>query len=326
MRLSFVGDVMLGRLVNEALRKETVIYPWGDTLPLFRRARVAVCNLECVISDKGEKRSATPKAFYFRSDTKNVEVLTAAGIKAVSIANNHALDYGVEALREMQTILTKAGIKFAGAGKSIEEARAAAVWEENGERIGFLAFTDNEPAWGATESRYGTNYAPVELGDPAVRVLVERVKQLRGGVEVLIVSGHWGGNWGYEPPKEHLELAHALVEAGTDIVFGHSAHVCRGVEIYQGKVIMYGAGDFIDDYAVDEAERNDRSMIFGVEGGRGKITAVYFYPTVIRAMQAKMAKGEDQTAIRQKMSQLCRDLGTETRWSETRGRLEVVGL
>ena len=116
--LLLVGDVMLGRLVNEVLKVEPPAYPWGDTLPLFQQANVRLCNLECVISDGGTPWSATPKIFHFRSDAKNVAVLQAAHIDAVSLANNHILDFDVEGLLEMRHHLEHAGIHAAGAGRA----------------------------------------------------------------------------------------------------------------------------------------------------------------------------------------------------------------
>src|SRR5437899_510711 len=122
MQLLFVGDVMLGRLVNDTLRKMPTDYPWGDTLSVFHRADIRLCNLECVLSDRGTPWSASPKVFHFRSDAKNVETLTVACIDAVSLANNHALDFGYEALVDMLNSLRAAGIQSAGAGTMLSEA------------------------------------------------------------------------------------------------------------------------------------------------------------------------------------------------------------
>src|SRR3990167_6854749 len=113
MKLLFVGDVMLGRLVNEKLRDAPAEYPWGDTLPILREADARICNLECALSDGG---SPARKAFTFRSDAKNVAVLKAAGINAVTLANNHTLDYGPEALADTLGILDQEKIRYAGAG------------------------------------------------------------------------------------------------------------------------------------------------------------------------------------------------------------------
>lgn len=113
MRLLFVGDVMLGRLVNRTLRREPAAYPWGDTLPVFQGADLRLCNLECALSDRGALWTA--KAFHFRSDAKNCAVLGTAHIDAVSLANSLALDYGAEALADTLTVLEAAGVRHAGA-------------------------------------------------------------------------------------------------------------------------------------------------------------------------------------------------------------------
>jgi poly-gamma-glutamate synthesis protein (capsule biosynthesis protein) len=121
LKILFVGDVMLGRLVNEFLKREPTAYPWGDTLPIFKRAHLRICNLECVISDRGSPWNVTPKVFHFRSDAKNTETLKSAGMNAVSLANNHVLDFEYEGMFEMMRLLDRAGISHAGAGANFEE-------------------------------------------------------------------------------------------------------------------------------------------------------------------------------------------------------------
>src|SRR5919109_1560337 len=138
MQLLLVGDVMLGRQVNAALARVRPEYPWGNTLPLFQQADVRICNLECVIADRGTPWSITPKVFHFRSDAKNIGVLQAAHIDAVSLANNHTLDFGYEALLDMLDILRTAGIHYAGAGRNIREASAPALWQTQGQRLGLI--------------------------------------------------------------------------------------------------------------------------------------------------------------------------------------------
>jgi poly-gamma-glutamate synthesis protein (capsule biosynthesis protein) len=159
-RLALVGDVMLGRLVNLALRHAPPEYPWGDVLPLLRSADALALNLECVISDLGEPWPG--KIFCFRSDAKNVEVLSRAGASAVSLANNHSLDYGSEALRECLALLAQRGIRSAGAGNSLDEARRPAVFPLGADSAALVAFTDNDPEWEAQAASPGTFYAPVD--------------------------------------------------------------------------------------------------------------------------------------------------------------------
>lgn len=324
MRLLFVGDVMLGRLVNEALRRLPPAYPWGDTLPVFEGADVRLCNLECALSDRGVPWMATSKAFHFRSDARNTAVLGTAHLDAVSLANNHALDYGAEALVDTLALLDAAAIHHAGAGRTLEEAAQAAVLATPAGRIGLLAFTDNEPGWAAGPSQPGVWYVPVDVADPRATQLLERVREARARVDVLIVSAHWGPNWGYVPQAEHVPFSHAVIDAGADVVFGHSCHVCRGIEIYRGRPILYSTGDFIDDYAVDAVERNDESAIFVVEAGGQRPCRLQVYPTVIDEFQARMAPPDRANAIASMLQRLCADLGTPADWHAAAGYLAIT--
>ncbi|WP_201362648.1 CapA family protein [Dictyobacter formicarum] len=323
MKLLLVGDVMLGRLVNDILKGISPAYPWGDTLPLFQDANVRLCNLECAISARGKPWSATPKVFHFRTDAKNVAVLNAAHINAVSLANNHILDFEYEGLFDTLHYLKHAGIHTVGAGATLGEASKPVIWEEQERKLGLIACTDNEPDWAASETDPGVWYVPTRIGDSRAQHLFEIVQRARADVECLIVSIHWGPNWGYEPPPEHQPFAHALIDHGADIVFGHSCHVVRGIEVYKNRPIIYCAGNFIDDYAVDEVERNDQSFIFLIELNGTTISRVFLYPTVIDNFQARRAKNNERTAIVTKMQQLCTQLNTVARWNEQEERLEV---
>jgi poly-gamma-glutamate capsule biosynthesis protein CapA/YwtB (metallophosphatase superfamily) len=152
MKLLLVGDIMLGRLVNQTLRHEPPEYPWGDTSAVFAAADFRLCNLECVMADRGRPWSVTPKLLHFRSDAKNMAVLQTAHIDCVSLANNHTLDFEDAALFEMLRIFDEAGIGHAGAGRDGVESSQAAIALVRGRRIGVIAFTDNEPGWEAEEA------------------------------------------------------------------------------------------------------------------------------------------------------------------------------
>jgi poly-gamma-glutamate capsule biosynthesis protein CapA/YwtB (metallophosphatase superfamily) len=324
MRLLFVGDVMLGRLVNEALRRGPPAFPWGDTLPVFQGADVRFCNLECVLSDRGTPWTATPKAFHFRSDAKSSAVLRAAHIDAVALANNHTLDYGDEALADTLAALDAAGIQHAGAGGSFDQAARPAVIATTAGRVGLLAFTDNEPAWEATPDQPGVLYVPVDVADARARHLLDHVRQTRQMVDFLIVAAHWGSNWGYGAPREHVVFGHAVIDAGADVVFGHSAHVFRGIEIYRRRPILYSAGNFIDDYAVDPVERNDESCIVVLETHQLDPQRLQVYPTVIEDFHARLAPDRWAADIARTLRRLCADLGTMTTWHADGGYLEAT--
>lgn len=322
MKLLFVSDVMLGRLVNRHLKGAPPEYPWGNALPLFRKGDLRICNLECVISDHGVPWSMTPKAFHFRTDAKNVEVLKRAGIGIVSLANNHTLDFEYEAMFEMLKFLDIEGIRHAGAGGNFKEASEPAICETAGVRIGFISFTDNVAEWAAAESVPGIYYVPLDIHDKRAQELFSRIQATKGKTDILILSAHWGPNWGYRPHPGHIPFAHLLIESGADIVFGHSCHVFQGIEIYKGRPILYSTGDFIDDYAVDEIERNDESFIFLVEFSGNELIRIRLYPTIIRSLQARLAEDLFARGIGARMQTLCRELGTRTEWNEEENCLE----
>lgn len=325
MRLLLVGDVMLGRLVNSRLRRESPAYPWGDTLPMFRGADVRICNLECVLADRGEPWAATPKVFHFRSDAKNVAVLQAARVDAVSLANNHSLDFGYQALSDMLALLDATGIRHAGAGRTLEEATRPAIVRTAEGSVGLLAFTDNEPSWSATPERPGVLYMPVgKPADPDAQRILSLVSETKATVDYLVVSAHWGPNWGDVPPRKHVRLGHALIEAGADVVFGHSAHVTQGIELYQRRPILYSTGDFIDDYAVDPVNRNDESCIFVLETQRHHLRRIELCPTVIEDFQARRAWGDRAEKIAGRIQRLSAALGTPMRWLPSAGYLEAA--
>lgn len=310
MKIALVGDVMLGRLVNKMLKDVSSEYPWGDTLPIFQDADLRICNLECVISDKGIPWSTTPKMFHFRTDEKNVHTLHAAKIDIVSIANNHVLDYEYEALERMLGVLDEQGILYAGSGRNLSEASQPAFCQIKNLKIALIAFTDNEPDWAAKTDMPGTLFIPTVLSDLRMQTLMKQIKTVRQDVDFLIISAHWGSNWGYKPPQEHLSVGHALIDAGADLIFGHSGHVFRGIEIYKERAIIYSAGDFIDDYAVDEEEKNDESFIFVLEQDEQGMRLV-LYPTCIDQFQAILAPPHRKKAILTKMKSLCKDLGSD---------------
>lgn len=320
MQIAFLGDVMLGRLVNDHLQTVAPAYPWGDTLPVLRRADLRIANLECVLADGG--KPAPGKVFTFRTDLKNVRSLLLAQIDLVSLANNHVLDYGTDALQEMLPTLDRHGILHAGAGTDLTSAARPAVCRVGGTAVGFVAFTDNQPEWEAAPGTPGVYYVPVTTHGQRVDQLLALLRRTKARVQLLIVSAHWGGNWGSDAPPEHRALARQLVEAGADVVFGHSPHVFRGVEVYRGRPIIYSAGDFVDDYAVDPEERNDLSFIFLMETDGGTPRALRLFPTIIAGFRVRLAvRSARDTADR--MARLCGDLGTGSSWNAGEGCLEL---
>jgi poly-gamma-glutamate synthesis protein (capsule biosynthesis protein) len=215
---------------------------------------------------------------------------------------------------EMLRLLDEEHIAHAGAGCNEVTAAEPAIMDVKGLRIGWMSFSDNEQEWQAKAGCEGILYLPVDVQDQNAEKLFELVRYTRERVNLLIVSAHWGGNWGYDPPPEHVKFAHALVSAGADIIFGHSAHVVRGVEIYHERPIIYSAGDFIDDYAVDPHQRNDQAFIFVIEVEGGIPMRLRLYPTVIEDCAARLALDFEASQIAGKMTERCAELGTTALW------------
>jgi hypothetical protein len=180
-------------------------------------------------------------------------------------------------------------------------------------RVAVVAFTDDMPDWEAGTLRPGIWYVPLKTGNPRFEHLLSSIDEVKKNSDLVIVPAQCGPNWGYFPLAEHVEAARLFIDRGADVVFGHSPHVVRGVEIYRTKPILYSCGNYIDDYAVDVFEPNDESCMFCLGGEQGRLRRIVLIPTIIREFQAQQALGAEQAQILRKMKGLCARLGTKTR-------------
>jgi poly-gamma-glutamate capsule biosynthesis protein CapA/YwtB (metallophosphatase superfamily) len=303
VRLALAGDTMLGRGVAQELGKrppQSLVAP--EIAEFTRTADVCVVNLECCISARGEP---VPKTFNFRAPPQAVETLVHLGADCVTLANNHALDYGIEALLDTFTHLREAGIRWAGAGEVVEEARAPVVLRG----LPIVAFSDHEAGFAARTDQPGIAYADIRGGLPGW--LLESAAR-------ALVCPHWGPNMTPAPLPYVRAAARSLCDAGANLVAGTSAHVPQGVE---GRV-LYDLGDFIDDYAVNPRLRNDLGLLFLVdleEDGPQRIEAV---PLRLEYAHTRLARGEEAEWIQRRFRAACAALGTEPR--EEAGRLVVT--
>jgi poly-gamma-glutamate capsule biosynthesis protein CapA/YwtB (metallophosphatase superfamily) len=319
--LALTGDVMLGRGVNETLRTVRPEEPWGDVQPLLDSADLRIINLECAITEHKQPWSLTPKVFHFRADPVATEVLKAARVDACSLANNHTLDFEEQGLLDTLRHLEEAGIRYAGAGRDAEEAARPALLEGG---VALVAFTDNEPPFAAGPDRPGTNYLPVSL-EPEVlrRVEVEVEAAREAGARTIVFANHWGPNMVQRPREIFRRFARAVVDRGVDLYYGHSAHLFQGVEIYDGKPILYDTGDFIDDYAVDPNLRNDRSFLFRVSVEGGDLKRLELFPVFLPYARVELARGAEREATLDLMLSLSAEMGTTFDRREDRLVLEA---
>jgi len=296
--LGLMGDVMIGRLVNETLRTVSPEWVWGDLLPLLRSTQCNFCNLEAALTTRG---SPQPKVFTFRSDPSHAEVLNQAHIQGVNLANNHVLDYGLPGLEDTFTTLDQAAIGRVGAGHTLAEACEPLLLKCHPFTLGVIGATDNEPGWAATSDQPGTRYLPI--GDASLLSLPQNV-------DWCAASLHWGPNMVERPPAAHRRFAHDLVQAGFRLIHGHSAHNFQGIEVLNRSLILYDTGDLLDDYAVHPDLRNDLSFLFLVEIDSQGPCRLACIPTAISNCQVNHAQGRDRDWALNRMVALSAELGT----------------
>lgn len=313
LTLAFAGDVMLGRYVNEVLKSITPAEVWDDLLPHLAQADLRIVNLECALTHHATEWTRSEKMFHFRADPDAVHVLQAAGIDACALANNHSLDFEVRGLLDTLHVLDAAGIRHAGAGGNAAEAAAPAMLEAHGAepcRVALLSFTDNEPAFAADAVHAGTNYLEIRPEEAILQRVADGIAQARAqGAELVVFSNHWGGNFVERPSPLFRDFARRVIELGADVYYGHSAHICQGIEIHQGKPILYDTGDFLDDYAVHPL-RNDRSCLFKVMFEQRRLKRIELLPVSLDVGYVGLAHGKEFEAICARMEMLCGELGT----------------
>ena len=314
LRLLFGGDLMLGRLAGDALLREGPDYPLGALAPLLRGADLAVANLECAISEPAERWHGAPKAFYFRAPPAAAQALVDAGIGLASLANNHILDYGAQGLQDTLRILDGHGIAHAGAGADLAAALAPTIVERQGVRIGMAAFCDHQDDFAATGGHPGMAWLDLQDEAAAIDAFARALAPLRAqGVRWPVLSLHWGPNMVTEPSPQQRRLARAAIEIGWKIVYGHSAHVFHGVELYKEGVILYACGDLVDDYLVVAEFRNDHQLLFELALGEDGLERIVMRPLFIRRCRVFPANSAQRAWIFERMGERCRELGTETR-------------
>jgi poly-gamma-glutamate synthesis protein (capsule biosynthesis protein) len=315
MKIALTGDVMLGRLVNQYVIQNRSVRPhalWGDVLPIMLAADIRLINLECVISDKGEEWRPTTKEFHFRAAPRALDFLQVAKVDGVTLANNHVLDYGTDALVDCLMLLDQTGIKRTGAGATSEEACVPALFRLPDARVAVVALTDNEPEWEATSTQPGVNYVSYKdrgLVEPYRSRIMQVFSSVRRQAEFVIVSAHVGPNWG-APSRSMQALAHEIIDMGADLYWGHSNHTPQGIELYKGRAILYSTGDFIDDYMVDKDERNDLSFLFVLEGESNRISRLRLYPTRIEDMSVRLANEQEWEFLKRTMQAKCKAFRT----------------
>jgi poly-gamma-glutamate capsule biosynthesis protein CapA/YwtB (metallophosphatase superfamily) len=254
--VALAGDAMLGRRVASAISSPRAPPLFSSEVEeAVRTADFFVLNLECCISDRGSPWPAPGKPFFFRAPPRAAELLARSGVDCVTLANNHALDFGAEALLDTIKHLSAAGIRYAGAGPDVSTARAPALLEHRSFRLAVVAAADHPADFAATAERPGVAFADLRSrGVP--EWLFATAAAAHAQTDAVLFSPHWGPNLTARPPA-HVRAAAAEIAPRVTLVAGHSAHAFHGV----GGNVIYDLGDFVNDY---ESVRPARNVLAGI--------------------------------------------------------------
>lgn len=349
MRIFFCGDVMTGRGIDQVLphpsdpaiheshirsalgyvalaeersgafqRPVDFRYIWGDALAAMDEMApdLRVVNLETSITGDGIPE---PKGINYRMSPANIGSIQAAKIDCCTLANNHVADWGMAALSDTVSALAAAGIATAGAGGDLGAAeRPALLYGRKGERVLVFAFgcaSSGVPDhWAAGEARPGVNFLS-DCGRRAIRQAISVIRRWRRAGDLAIVSIHWGPNWGYDIAEAHRRFAHALIDrAGVSVIHGHSSHHPIGIEVYRGRPILFGCGDFINDYegiTGYEAFRPDLALAYfvDIDDRTGELAYLEMMPFRLERFRLRHADARDVSWLAEQLDRQVRRFG-----------------
>ncbi|MGO4738996.1 CapA family protein [Bosea sp. 2KB_26] len=358
MRIVLCGDVMTGRGIDQALpcpcaprlheayvqsaidylrlaeeahgpipAPVSPTYIWGAALQELNQADARIINLETSIT---RSDAYVAKGINYRMSPENADCLTAAGIDCCVLGNNHVLDWGRAGLRETLASLERLRIRTTGAGRDAAQASAPAVLAGADARrvlvFSYASETSGVPRqWAASQTEAGVNLLP-GLSSATAAAIADLVAAARCANDVVVMSVHWGGNWGYRIPDEQRRFAHELIDrADIAVIHGHSSHHPKAIEIYRNRLILYGCGDFLNDYEGirgHEKFRPDLAVMYiaTLEPGNADLLALELVPFRIRSFRLVRPAEKDVAWLQQTLDRESRPFGTRI-GPASRGRL-----
>ncbi|MBW3592855.1 MAG: CapA family protein [Actinobacteria bacterium] len=235
--LAASGDVTFGARVLDAINRWGARYPWLSVAPVLRRADLATANLETAVSTRG---APVPKEYTFRGPPRALRAAARfAGMDVMSLANNHALDYGRVAFRDTLRYAREYGVATPGGGRDLSAARRARIRTVGGLRVAFLAYSDVRPlGFDATATRSGAAPAFPELIRPDVRAA-------KRGADLVVAWFHWGIERTFSPTARQRSLARVSFDAGADVVLGAHPHVLQPIRRTNTRLVAWSLGNFV---------------------------------------------------------------------------------
>ena len=320
------GYVQLAEQANGPIPKPVdYSYIWGDALALLTDIKpdLRIINLETSVTTSSDFWPG--KGINYRMHPKNIRCLSSAQIDCCILANNHVLDWGHAGLVETLDVIKQAKIKGVGAGKDHHQSETPAIFEIAGKgRLLIFAYgsaTSGIPvSWAATKDTSGVNLLP-DLSDHTVVRIKKEVEAIKQPGDIVLFSLHWGGNWGYTVSASERRFAHELIDtAGVDVIYGHSSHHAKGIEVYQGKLILYGCGDFLNDYEGIrgyEQYRGDLSLMYfpSFDPLSGRLVRLSMMPMQIKRFQTIYAAPSDAKWLVKVLNREGKQFGTQVKLS-----------
>jgi len=294
--LKVAGDLMFDRGVRKAIDEHGWEYPLELVAGFLSSADVTLANLESPLGVLG--RRLPGKLIWFRADPKMANALVQASIDVVTIANNHILDYDTENLLETLDILETHGVMYVGGGRNLEHAREPKIIERKGVKMAFVGYSEfahPDLFWSYSYPR--TFEAKEDL--PGVlpidkQYIAEDVKRARAlGAHIVIACFHWGMEDVNVPVPfrvDQREIARYAIDSGVDLVLGFHPHALQGIEVYQGKYIVYSMGNFVMDQK-REIQRESMILTFGLT--RDGIKSLEVTPVYITDCRPHILEGAD---------------------------------
>lgn len=315
------GYVVIAEQINGRIpRPVSYDYIWGDAIAELNRVSpdLKIINLETSVTTSDDFWGG--KHIHYRMHPANVDCLTVSNIDFCSLANNHVLDFGYSGLTETLSILQAAGLKTAGAGQILKEAQTAAIIEVAGKgRVIIFSFGTTtsgiQLSWAAREDRPGVNLLR-DFSQKTIDDIEHSVRKVKQEGDIVIASIHWGDNWGYDISDEQREFAHKLIDyAEIDVIHGHSSHHIRPMEVYNGKLILYGCGDFLNDYegiSGYEEFRDDLTLMYfaNISPATGNLLELRMTPLQIKRFRLNATSRTDAIWMRDSLNRECRNFNT----------------
>jgi len=320
---SATGYVQLAEAANGPIpRSVGPAYIWGAAMDEFARMRpdARIINLETSIT---RSEDYAHKGINYRMSPENADCLRAAAIDCCVLGNNHILDWGRCGLLETLATLENFHVKSAGAGKNLAQASAPAILEVAGDHrllvFSFGCVTSGIPdSWAATSGHPGINLL-TEISEKTAARVADEIARVHGPDDLVIVSVHWGPNWGYAVSAAQRSFAYTLIDrAGVSIVHGHSSHHPKAIEVYHDRLILYGCGDFLNDYegiGGYEKYRDDLVLMYFADvGPAGTLAALEIVPLQIKKFQLVYPSKDDICWIQHNLDRESRifNAGVET--------------